>query len=138
MLFFLIPYTTVFFNYGGMFFAKDNYLNNSDNILSSWFADSTYLLLVQLAPRLIIISLAMILNQILYNISSSNNKYNKRVLSSILIGLGLGFLMLFFDVNLFREHSYSYIEPIIYYALIGFLYGKYVYIYIDTPLSAGI
>ena len=123
ILFFSIPYLAVLMNYVMLFITHNNYLNGVDNVLFSYFQDSTYLLFIQFGERLCFLLIGILSTEIIFTTSQN---YLNHLQCSILVGFIIGVILSYFKVNLFANHYFIAIETILFYAVIGYIYSFFL------------
>ena len=126
--FLFIPYFATLFDYLYMYLFQDllypNWLSNRkfSEIMYLLFMDSTYLLFVQSIYRGIIIVIAMLLGELLFQ--GISNRLNRANFYSV-FGVIISFVLFLNGVVLGHSHSYWEAEVFIFYPILGFAYGKF-------------
>lgn len=121
----LLPFSAVLFDYFVMYFfygyLRPNYLRNNENLVKSYFNDSMYLFLIQFPLRIILVFIVLLTSELLFDKIAS--KINKSIFF-LIVGLVVGVTLNFFDIQIFHKHSFWNIEVLLFYSIVGLLYGR--------------
>lgn len=99
LLFLFIPYAAVFLNYGFLSITDDRYFRDSRNIFYSYLEDSSYLLLIQIFPRVYLLLIGMLLSEVLFSIVRYMNINIAFLYYSTFTGFVIGVVLSYFNVN---------------------------------------
>ena len=123
LLFFSIPFMAVLLNYFVLFVTNNRYLNGINNIFTSYLEDSTFLFFIQMVARICFLLVGILLTEALFKICGCFYGQIKFINITLFTGATIGISLAYFKVSLFVEHPFSWIETIVFYTFIGYIYG---------------